>query len=49
MPTLYNRIQGRNVERLTALSDINTWVSITAILRVQSNCAVAPRLWNKKG
>ena len=45
MAPLYNRIPGRNLERLGALCVINTWVSIVAIALVQLTYAIAPRLW----
>jgi hypothetical protein len=44
MPTLYSLIQGRNVDRLAALSDGIFAVAMT----LQLNYAIAPRLWLKR-
>lgn len=46
MLMLYNRIQGRNLDRLAALSDGIFAVAMT--LPVQLNYAIAPRKWWRK-
>lgn len=51
MPNFYIHFQGRSLERLAggaALCVVNTSVSIGAIMLIQLNYAIAPRLWRRQ-